>query len=111
LIGQVKGDRKVRTYLLRSVPVTSSGIDDQAWRDKLLRLHEFENRNHGPAICDNDGYLVSRRKMNEMLWTVMEELYTEDPDQFPKAITCLDDIPAWLQLYRFIRKTSDFKAL
>ena len=111
LIGKVKGDRKVRTYLLRSVPITSSGIDVEGWRNKLLRLHEFENRNHGPAICDDDGYLMSNRKMNEMLWTVMEELYTEDPDQFPKAITCLEDIPTWLQLFRFMRKTSDSRAL
>jgi len=111
LIGKVKGDRAVRTYLLRSVPVTSSGIDVKKWRDKLLRLHEFENRTHGPAICDDDGYLMSHRTMNEMLWTVMEELYSEDPDQFPKVITCLEDIPSHLQVYRFMRKTSDSRAL
>jgi len=111
LIGKVKGDREVRTYLLRSVPVTISGINVKMWRDKLLKLHEFEDRNRGPAICDDNGYLISHRIMNEMLWTVMEELYSEDPDQFPKAITCLEDIPSRLQVYRFIRKTSGSRAL
>ena len=40
LVGTVKGDKGFQTYMLRSVPVTGSGINVAGWRDMVLRVHE-----------------------------------------------------------------------
>ena len=51
------------------------------------------------------------RDMNEMLWEIMEELYEEDRDLFPKSITSVKDIRTKIQLYRTMRRSSDSQAL
>ena len=111
LIGTVKGDKGTHTYLLRSVPQTDTGIDVEAWRNKLLKVHEYFGREDGPAICDDNGYLMRTRDMNEMLWEIMEELYEEDTDLFPKSITSVEDVRTKIQLYRTMRRSSDSQAL
>ena len=111
LVGTVKGDKGTHTYLLRSVPQTDTGINVEAWRYRLLQVHKFFGREDGPAICDDDGFLMRSRDMNEMLWEVMEELYTEDPDLFPKSITSVEDVRTKIQLFRSMRRSSDSQAL
>ena len=49
--------------------------------------------------------------MNKMLWEVMEELYLENPDAFPKAITCVEDIRIKVRIFRTMRRTPDSQAL
>ena len=51
------------------------------------------------------------RYMNKMLWEIMKELYLEDPDLFPKSITCVEDIRTKIQLFRSMRRSSDSQAL
>ena len=111
LLGMVKGDKGAHTYLLRSVPCTRTGIDVAMWGYKLLQVHQHFVREDGPAICDDDGYLTRTRDMNEMLWKIMEELYLEDPDLFPKSITCVKDVRSKIQLFRSTRRSSDSQAL
>ena len=111
LVGTVKGDKGTHTYLLRPVPITRTGIDVALWRDQLLQVHQFFGRNDGPAICDDDGYLMRTRDMNEMLWKIMEEVYLEDPDLFPKSITCVEEVRTKIQLFRSMRRSSDSQAL
>ena len=57
-----------------------------------LRVHERYDRTVGPAICDEDGYLMTHRSMNLMLWEIMEELYLENPSDFPVSIEGVEDI-------------------
>ena len=92
LVCTVKSDKGIYTYLLRSVPITSTGIDVALWREKLLQVHQHFGREDGPPMCDDNSYLMRTRDMNEMLWEIMEELYLEDPDLFPKSITCVEDV-------------------
>ena len=111
LVGTVKGDKGFHTYMLRSVPITGSGINVAGWRDMALRVHERYNRTDGPAICDGDGYLMTHRSMNLMLWEIMEELYLENPSDFPASIKDVDDIREKIQIFRSMRRTSDTQAL
>ena len=92
LSGVVKGQKKVTLHQLRSVPVTNSGIDIEAWRNRLITVHEEAGRSEGPAICDDNGFLMTNNEMNNLFWTVLEELYLESPDDFPKDIFSIDHI-------------------
>ena len=91
LLGTVKGVKGMHTYLLWSVPCIRTSINVEAWRDKLLRVHQHFGRKDGPAICDDNGFLMRTRYMNEIRWEIMEELYLEDPDLFPNSITSAED--------------------
>jgi len=66
IMGKLKGDDNSGVYHLRSVPVTSSGINVLARRNWLLTVHERAGRNEGPAICDSSGVLMKLQKMNEI---------------------------------------------
>ena len=52
----------------------------------VLQVHERCDRMNGPAICDDDGYLMTHRSMHLMLSEIMEELYLENPSVFPVSI-------------------------
>ena len=111
LLGTVKGYKGIHTYLLRPVPCTRTGINLAVWRDKLLRVHQYFGREDGPAICDDNGFLMRTRDMNEMMREITEELYLEGPDHFPKPITSVEDVRTKIQLFRSVRRSSDFQAL
>ena len=88
----VKGGKGTHRYVLRSSPETKTGINVEAWGNKLLRIHEYFGKEDGPAICNDDGYLMRTRDMNEILWEIMQELYIKNPDLFPKSITSVEDV-------------------
>ena len=48
--------------------------------------------------------------MNELLWTAPEEIFLQEPDLFPKAITCIKDIRLFIQIHRTMRRTSTSQA-
>ena len=83
LSGMVKGQKTPTLHYLQSVPVTGSGINIKRWRDRLVFIHQEASRIEGPAICDDDGFLMSNAAMNDLFWTILEELYVEDKDDFP----------------------------
>eukprot|EP00980_Cylindrotheca_fusiformis_P018324 scaffold5977_cov98-Cylindrotheca_fusiformis.AAC.1 len=112
IVGKVKGADSVNTYFLRSVPVTSSGINVEHWRDLLLAVHHRAGRQQGPAFCDPQGFLLPTRRMNQYLWEALEELFVseETADLFPKAITSPEDIQSLIEVDRSPRRSSDSRA-
>eukprot|EP00980_Cylindrotheca_fusiformis_P026529 scaffold16361_cov69-Cylindrotheca_fusiformis.AAC.2 len=112
IVGKVKGADSVNTYFLRSVPVTSSGINVEHWRDLLLAVHHRAGRRQGPAFCDPQGFLLPTRRMNQYLWEALEELFVseEAADLFPKAITSPEDIQSLIEVDRSPRRSSDSRA-
>ena len=111
LSGMIKGQKTPTLHHLWSVPITSSGINVELWRDRLLFIHQEANRIDGPAICEDDGYLMSNSAMNDLFWTILEELYEEDSDDFPNAISSIEDIRSLINIYRTMRRTSNSRAL
>lgn len=111
IIGKVKGDSFTGVHLLRSVPVTSSGIDVLLWRNKLLRIHELAGREDGPAICDSDGFLMNTSDMNECMWEILEDIYEIAPEMFPTVIIEKDQIRDMINIDRSGRRTSESRAL
>ena len=110
LVGKLKGDSQPGIFLLRSVPYTSTGIDVLMWRDRLLVIHEHAGRDACPAFCDNQGFLLSALEVNDGMWDVLEELYDEDPVQFPIAIETKAMIRELIQINRSGRRSSESQA-
>ena len=87
--------------------VTDSGINVQAWRDRLLAVHTAAGRNEGPAFCDTEGFLMATADMNTMLWEGLEEVYANGyASFFPIAVTDKTKISELIQVYRSCRRTS-----
>jgi hypothetical protein len=110
IIGKLKGDDRSKTHFLRSVPVTGSGIAVEKWRDWLLAIHQHAGRTNGPAMCDDQGFLLTTERMNTYLWEALEDLYVDHAKEFPKAITELDDIRSRIQMNRSSRRSSESQA-
>ena len=89
LSGMVKGQKSPTLHYLQSVPVTSSGIKIKKWIDRLVYIHQEADRNKDPTICDNNSFFFSNTAMNDLFWTILEKLYEEDIDNFPKAVSCI----------------------
>ena len=49
---------------------TDSGVEVKLWRDRLIFVHEQAGRIEGPAICNEDGYLLSFFAMDELFQQV-----------------------------------------
>jgi len=73
----------------------------------ILRVHERYDRTDGPAICDGDGYLMTHRSMNLMLWEIMEELYLENLSDSPASIEGVEDSREKIQIFRTMRQMPD----
>jgi hypothetical protein len=110
IVGKLKGDADRRTHFLRSVPMTDSGVDVQAWRDRMLAVNRHAGNDAGPAICDVKGFLRSTASINEDFWEALEEVYDEDPAIFPKAIETRDDIRDKIRVNRSPCRSSESQA-
>jgi hypothetical protein len=111
LSGILKGESVPELHQLRSVPKTDSGVEIWVWVNRLVFVHDQAGRVEGPAICDEEGYLLSFPAMNELFWQVLEEVFLEDSNLFPKAIATVDDIPEKINIYRSLRRSSDSRAI
>ena len=111
LLGWIKGEDHVDTYLMRSVPVTSSGITVYEQRERVLTVHEAAGRNTSPAICDAGGFLMASREMNDHFWTLLETIWdNKEEELFSKSIQERDDIREKYDINRSARRSSESRA-
>ena len=59
VMGRFKGEYVNRIHLLRLVNLTSSGIRNRMWLERLLALLKYEGKNNCSAFCDKEGYILS----------------------------------------------------
>ena len=66
LMGRFKNVTGERNLLLTLASITQSGIEIRKWVEWLIILLMREGRSNrvGPAICEADGFLMQRWKMN-----------------------------------------------
>lgn len=69
LMGRFKNETGERNMLLALASVTKSGIEIRKWLERLiiLLLREGKDRKPGPAICEKDGFVMTRWKINCIL--------------------------------------------
>ena len=70
LMGRFKSKTGERNMLFTLANVTASGIQVRKWIERLVELlvSEGKHRFIGPAICDRDGVVLERWKLNNELF-------------------------------------------
>ena len=111
LTGKLKGTGRVQKHVLRSVKMTSSGINMEWWIQLLRRTAIVVGATRGPAFCDEDGFVWDLVIINEMLHEVLESVYAEKRELFPFGIQTVEDIRLKYGIYRSFRRGSDSRAL
>lgn len=113
IMGKLKEDDNSGVYYLRSVPITSSGVNVKQWQDLLLAVHQKAGRLAGPAICDSKGVLLESKQMNGWLWEALEYLYNKPQTKklFPAAVSSRELIRVLVQLSRFPRRSGELRAV
>jgi hypothetical protein len=83
LMGRVKGERGERNILLPLVNRTKSGIPNRLWIERLVEVLTVEKRHRGdpgPALCDEDGYVLPQAELNEELFRALEKVQEQEPN-------------------------------
>ena len=112
LQGKIKGEDHVDICLLRLVPTTSSGIKILEWRERLVVMHNLHCRVQGPAICHNNGFLISSREMNNAFWLLLEDIWSDGNQRyFHSAITTKESICEKYTIGRSCRRSSESRPI
>ena len=77
----------------------------------MIAVHEEAGRIEGPAICDSNGYLLSYAKINEGVWTLLEETFDGDRHMFPNDVKEREDIRELVNIKQTFRRSSDSRAI
>ena len=107
LRGQVKGEHDIRCHVLPCVTVTKAGIRVKESVRRLLALKAAQGFKDGPAISDEEGVLLATHVMDEAMIKVLEEIYEDKRELFPKKITTVNDLKGMYQVFRSLRRSSD----
>ena len=101
LMGRFKNETGERNMLLALASVTSSGIEIRKWLERLVILLRREGRDSkvGPAVCESDGYLMERWKINGILRESLSRIQ-RDTDLIPNDI----DVMTKYSLHRSARR-------
>ena len=69
LMGRFKNETEERNMILALASKTASGIEIRKWLERLiiLLIREGRDKKVGPAICERDGFLMERWKINGIL--------------------------------------------
>ena len=81
LMGRFKGETGERNVLLAFTNVSTSGFRIREWVEVLVILlrNEGKHRKVGPAICDEDGFVLERSKLNGVLHQELLKVQASKP--------------------------------
>ena len=81
LMGRFKGETGERNVLLAFANVSDSGIHIRKWVEWLVVVlrHEGKHRVVGPAICDEEGFVLERSKVNTILHQELIKVQSNKP--------------------------------
>ena len=101
LMGRFKNEVGERNMLLTLASSTSSGIPIRKWVERLIILLMREGRGSrvGPAICDVDGFLMPRWKINGILHEALLRIQ-QDTELIPDEV----DVINKYSMYRSARR-------
>jgi hypothetical protein len=111
LRGKVKGKKAARAHFLPYFHVTSSRIDLRMWMNLCLLANKEEGRTDGPAISNQEGFLMSAAEIDEYFHAALIGVLEDQPSLFPPDIRTPEDIKAKIQSFRSIRRSSNARAV
>lgn len=107
LFGKVKGESGEHNHLIPCCEVTASGLKVRQAFNSFLNHKKKLGITFGPAICDKDGKILRVGELDELLHTVLIEIFDTNQSDFPPDIKTHDDIKKHYQCFRTFRRTSD----
>ena len=111
LLGKFKGEDNSSEHTIPCTNVTKSGINVKYCLERLMNIKKEEGHITGPAISDNQGYLLSTQNLDKLLHEMLMDLYEINPSLFPPSINSNEDIVAHYHCFRTFRRSSDTRAL
>ena len=111
LLGKIKGEHHDLAHLLPCTHVTSSGIHVKQAIDDLIDIKEKHGFTDGPAISDSLGVVHSIGSINDCLHDILDDLFENNNDLFPKHISDKEALHKSYQAFRTFRRTSDTRAI
>ena len=90
LLGRFKNETGERMHLMLAVNITKSGFQVRMWVERMLRILMNEGKREGPAICDEDGYLLKSAQINLEFRQQLAIVQNFRPDLIKETINVFD---------------------
>lgn len=106
LLGRFKGEQKERQHLLPVASKTRSGIEPRKWLEALIQVRAAEGRTDGPAICDEEGYVMEFGDVDSEFKRLARELQERRPDLIKPEV----DVDTEISIFRSLRRGAESEA-
>ena len=85
LMGRFKQETGERNLIIVLANVTSGGLEIRKWVELLIRLLESEGREGevGPALCNDNGYMIEKWRLNGELHSILSIVQERNRDVIP----------------------------
>eukprot|EP00957_Ditylum_brightwellii_P169341 12889152-Ditylum_brightwellii.AAC.1 len=107
LLGEFKGERGERWYLLLLADVTESGFRPRLWAERVATMLKKEGKQHGPVMCEEDGTLLPSAKVEDEFHAQLTCVQGSHPHLLPPSI----DVADLYGLSRSVRRGSLSRAI
>ena len=109
LMGRFKGENGERNVLLAMTSVTDNGrIPVRRWVERLAAtlMHEGKHRHVGPALCNQNGYVLHQSNLNKELWDMLIRIQITRPDLCARDL----EIETKYKVFRSFRRGATTRA-
>jgi len=106
LLGRFKGEIGENYHLLTIVTRTSSGIDNEKWIGRLLRVYKNMNITSGPLFRDLSGQRIKAFDLEPTFFDRLEQVQAAKPNLIPTYEVVSEDYG----IYRSFRRGSTSEA-
>ena len=108
LMGRFKQETGERNLLIVLVNITSSGLEIRKWVDLLTGLLKAEGKGleTGPALCNKDGYMLEKGRLNGEFHAALVKVQSTSPGLISNDI----EIDDRFNVYRSFRRGATTRA-
>jgi hypothetical protein len=108
LMGRFKQESGERNLLIVLANKTKGGLNVRYWVDLLVKLLMAENKGNdiGPALCNEDGFMLEKWKLNGELHSILNKVQDLNASLIPVGIT----IDEKYNVYRSFRRGATTRA-
>ena len=77
LLGYFKGEDGARMHVFPIASITKSGVRVRVWLERVSLILRSENKRRCPAFCDEEGYSMREKDVEEVMHPYLEEIQEE----------------------------------